>query len=320
MDSATSLTNSGSFGALQSGNKSGPAASTVLTAGGKSDYYVDFPYGNDGTNGRGYFTADPATDDSAAIFNNNESYTFEFFIKIGQQYSNSNPFTIFRIGSSGSEFMQAYVFAPYDSQPGKLAFLMSGTSTNIGLTSSIRVDDNAWHHIAIVHTASTKTDMYIDGTLNQTLSHGSFGQQYKIFDRFLLGKNFSLTSRKMPFCHQSVLVKTDILKKKLFKITYKIAADFDLFYRLFKDKKNFYYLDCVISKIVTGGISDKKRLSCLLEYFHIFYKNKNYCNIFLLFFDLIYFILISSIKKILNEKLIQKILIFKYTIKNQIKN
>jgi glycosyltransferase involved in cell wall biosynthesis len=142
----------------------------------------------------------------------------------------------------------------------------------------------------------------------------------KLFDRFLSGKNFSLTSTIMPFCHQSVLVRTDILKKKLFKITYKIAADFDLFYRLFKDNKKFYYLDCVISKIVTGGISDKKRLSCLLEYFHIFYKNKNYCNIFLLFFDLIYFFLISSIKKMLNEKLIKKILIFKYTIKNQIKN
>jgi len=184
MDSATSLTNSGSFGALQSGTKSGPAASTVLTAGGKSDYYVDFPYGNDGTNGRGYFNADPATDDSAAIFNNNESYTFEFFIKIGQQYSNSNPFTIFKMGSSGSEYMTASVNAPYAANPGALAFLMSGTSTNLGLTSSIRVDDNAWHHIALVHTASTKTEMYIDGTLNQTLSHGSFGQQYKLFDRY----------------------------------------------------------------------------------------------------------------------------------------
>ena len=38
-----------------------------------------------------------------------------------------------------------------------------------------------------------------------------------------------------------------------------------------KDNKKFYYLDCVISKIVTGGISDKKRLSCLFECFHIFY-------------------------------------------------
>ena len=114
--------------------------------------------------------------------------------------------------------------------------------------------------------------------------------------------------------------KNRYLKKKLFKITYKIAADFDLFYRLFKDKKKFYYLDCVISKIITGGISDKKRLNCLLEYFHIFYKDKNYLNIFLLFFDLIYFLLSIFFIKILNEKLIQKILIFKYTIKNQIKN
>ena len=56
------------------------------------------------------------------------------------------------------------------------------------------------------------------------------------------------------------------------------------------------------------------------EYFHIFYKDRNYLNTFLLFFDLIYFLLSSFLKKILNENLIQKILIFKYTIKNQIKN
>ena len=79
-------------------------------------------------------------------------------------------------------------------------------------------------------------------------------------------------------------------------------------------------MDSAISKTITGGISDKKRFICLLEYFHIFYKDRNYLNTFLLFFDLIYFLLSSFLKKILNENLIQKILIFKYTIKNQIKN
>ena len=79
-------------------------------------------------------------------------------------------------------------------------------------------------------------------------------------------------------------------------------------------------MDSAISKTITGGISDRKRLGCLLEYFHIFHKDRNYLNTFLLFFDLIYFLLSSFLKKILNENLIQKILIFKYTIKNQIKN
>jgi glycosyltransferase involved in cell wall biosynthesis len=142
----------------------------------------------------------------------------------------------------------------------------------------------------------------------------------KLFDRFLVGKKFSTNSIKMPFSHQSVFVRTEIVKKKLFNTKYKIAADFDLFYKLFKKDKKFYYFDSAISKIITGGISDRERLSCLFEYFHIFYKDKNYLNIFLLFFDLIYFLLSIFFKKILNEKLIQKILIFKYTIKNQIKH
>jgi glycosyltransferase involved in cell wall biosynthesis len=155
---------------------------------------------------------------------------------------------------------------------------------------------------------------------NAEIVYGDTIVKNKLFDRFLLGKKFSTISTKMPFCHQSVFVKTEILKKKLFNTKYKIAADFDFFYKLFKKNKKFYYLDSAISKTITGGISDRKRFSCLLEYFHIFYKDRNYLNTFLLFFDLIYFLLSSFLKKVLNENLIQKILIFKYTIKNQIKN
>ena len=157
-------------------------------------------------------------------------------------------------------------------------------------------------------------------TENADIVYGDTIVKNKLFDRFLLGKKFTTVSTKMPFCHQSVFVKTEILKKKLFKTKYKIASDFDFFYKLFKKNKKFYYLDSAISKTITGGISDKKRFICLLEYFHIFYKDRNYLNTFLLFFDLIYFLLSSFLKKILNENLIQKILIFKYTIKNQIKN
>lgn len=155
---------------------------------------------------------------------------------------------------------------------------------------------------------------------NADIIYGNTIIKSKLFNRLMAGETFSFNSTKMPFCHQSVFVRTIILKKTLFNTKYKIAADFDFFYKLFKNNKKFFYLDSVISKIITGGISDKKRLRCLFEYFDIFYKNKNYLNISLLFLDLLYFFLSSFIKKILNEKLIHKILLLKYTIKNQIKN
>jgi hypothetical protein len=183
--SASALTNAGTFGAPVSANRVGPAAGAVLTAGGKSNNYINFPYGNDLTNGRAYFTIDPTSgDDSAANFSHNQSWTFETFFKIGQVYSNSNPFGLFRVNSSGQEYMYAYVNPPYVANPGKLIFQMNGATALINLTSTNRLDDNAWHHLAIVHTSNTGTALYIDGTLNENLTHSAFGQQYKLFDRY----------------------------------------------------------------------------------------------------------------------------------------
>jgi hypothetical protein len=196
--SASALTNSGSFGALVSGNRQGSANGAVLTAGGKSGDYINFPYGNNATNGLTYFAVDPATDDSAAIFSHSQNWTFEFFFKIGQVYSNSNPLYIFNMGSSGSELISAFVNAPYAANPGKLVVFMTGVSTNLSITSTNRLDDNAWHHVAIVHTANTGTALYVDGALNQNLTHGSFGNQYKIFDRYsnlLIGSGSSPSSQ-----------------------------------------------------------------------------------------------------------------------------
>jgi len=185
MDSASAQTNSGSFGALVSGNRSGPAAGAVLTSGGKSGDYVNFPYGNDATNGRTYFQINPEDgSDNAAIFSHNQSWTFEFFFKIGQVYSNSNPFTIFTMQSSGSEYIRAWINPPYVSNPGKLIFQMTGTSTTLNWTSTNRLDDDAWHHAAFVHTASSGSVLYIDGTANDTQTHSSVGNQYKLFDRY----------------------------------------------------------------------------------------------------------------------------------------
>ena len=46
----------------------------------------------------------------------------------------------------------------------------------------------------------------------------------------------------MPFSHQSCFVKTNILKQNLFKIDYKLAADFHLFVKCNIRRKNFHYL------------------------------------------------------------------------------
>jgi hypothetical protein len=201
--SATKLTNVGTFGQPISANRVGPAAGAVLTPGGASNKFINFPNGNNASTGQVYFNIDPtSSDDSAAIFGHSQNWTFEFLFKIGQVYSNSNPFTIFRVGSSGSEEMKAFVSPPYAANPGKLTWYMTGVSTNLSLGSTNRLDDNAWHHVAVVHTANSKTELFVDGTLNQSLTHSSFGNQYKLFDRY---SNISLGANSSALSTESFL-------------------------------------------------------------------------------------------------------------------
>ncbi len=139
-----------------------------------------------------------------------------------------------------------------------------------------------------------------------------------IYKRSLFGKKLKHLSTKMTFSHQSVFVKTKILKKNIFNTKYKIASDFDLFQKLMKRDKLFYHFNFFISKISTGGISDVRRFRCLFEYFQIFLANKKFVNIFLLLFDILYLTFRSLLIKIISKKLFNKLLLSKYRLLDQI--
>ena len=176
-----------------SANRSGPSAGVVSeSTGGKSGGYFNFPYGNDSTNGRAYFRVDPTSgsDDSAAYFDPSANWTIEFFVKYAETYSNSDNFNIFSAqGSNASAFIESYIPAPYLQDGNKLRVRYGGSQATRNLTSTSSIADNAWHHVAIVNTASSggiggDTKLYVDGTLNQTstTAPGSYG--YTILDRY----------------------------------------------------------------------------------------------------------------------------------------
>lgn len=51
----------------------------------------------------------------------------------------------------------------------------------------------------------------------------------------------------LPFCHQSSLTSTEILKKNKFNLTYKLCADYNLFYSLYKERIDFQQIPLTIS-------------------------------------------------------------------------
>jgi glycosyltransferase involved in cell wall biosynthesis len=128
--------------------------------------------------------------------------------------------------------------------------------------------------------------------------------------------NSSVFSKKtilMPFCHQSTIVKTDIVKKNKFSLKYKYSSDFDFFIKCFLKNRKFYKSNLIISRVIANGLSDKNRQKVYNENIQIL-KHYNY-NFFFIFKMLLFKLLTlakDSFKFILPKKLIMIILKFKY--------
>jgi glycosyltransferase involved in cell wall biosynthesis len=101
----------------------------------------------------------------------------------------------------------------------------------------------------------------------------------------------------MPFCHQAAIVKTQLMKEYRFNANYKIAADFDLFQRLIKDKKEFKYENTTIALFEGGGISSQMNRLYVREYLSVIFKNKinYYWPYFLIKFTII--LLVSNFRR-----------------------
>lgn len=129
-----------------------------------------------------------------------------------------------------------------------------------------------------------------------------------------VSKNIS----NMPFCHQSVLCKSSLLKKKLFNLEYHICSDFDFILNCVLSNKRFKYYPNLISTVEAGGLSDTRRFKAHFEYFKILTRNSNFKKSYLPF--LISFSLLclkTIIKKILPNYLNKKIIKMKYKSKNK---
>jgi len=71
---------------------------------------------------------------------------------------------------------------------------------------------------------------------------------------------------KMPFCHQSSLVKTSLLKNRRFDLQYKIAADYDLFCQMYREGKKFRIFNQSIAVFDDCGVSSTNKSQMLNEF------------------------------------------------------
>lgn len=97
-------------------------------------------------------------------------------------------------------------------------------------------------------------------------------------DKEEIRKTTSLKRIKVgiPFCHQCVFVKTKLQQQYLFNTNYKICADYDFFYTLYKKGFSFKYKELIIAKYLAGGLSSNV-ISLYLEEWRVSgWKNSFY--------------------------------------------
>ena len=113
-------------------------------------------------------------------------------------------------------------------------------------------ESNDWHE-------TSKYDVIYGNTRIFDI-HGSF---------IILGRNIRLMKIKMPFCHQSCIMRTKILRSNPFDLKYKISADYNLFYHLYLKKFKFKYINKTISNYNNEGYSQKNELKMYKENYQI---------------------------------------------------
>ena len=148
---------------------------------------------------------------------------------------------------------------------------------------------------------------------NKDILFGNTFVKNKGVNYFSHGKFFSKKTICMPFCHQSVLVKTSIIKKNKFSLKYRYASDFDFFLRCFARKKIFYDSKLTIATVLAQGLSDNSRQKVYSENIKIL-SNHNYGFFIIaqLWLLKLFNIIKDCIKYFLPQNIIFLLLKFKY--------
>ena len=78
----------------------------------------------------------------------------------------------------------------------------------------------------------------------------------------------------MPFSHQSLFVKTSIMKMEPYNTSYHLASDHDFIVRMYHNKRVFQHIDRTISVFAAGGFAHSNTLLMYVESIKILLENK----------------------------------------------
>lgn len=96
--------------------------------------------------------------------------------------------------------------------------------------------------------------------------YGDTNQIYKVGSVIKKALPLERISEHLPFCHQSCFTRRSLLIQYPYSLKYKIASDYEFYYKMYTDNKVFYYSAVTISNYyIESGISSN-RLSNYKEF------------------------------------------------------
>lgn len=92
----------------------------------------------------------------------------------------------------------------------------------------------------------------------------NYNNEFKIKRK---AKNINKIWKGMICSHQSMFIKNNLIKKLKFNKNNLIVADYEFMLKALKNQANFQYINKVVSEVISGGMSDKKRLKVIKDYY-----------------------------------------------------
>ena len=105
-------------------------------------------------------------------------------------------------------------------------------------------------------TYKTISDIFRNKTYTSDIIFGDVLNHYEWGYVRVEGRNFQGKESRMPFCHQSVFVRSEILRNHRFDENYKVSADHKQFYQLYQEGYKFEHIDIIVSIFDTTGVSN----------------------------------------------------------------
>lgn len=100
--------------------------------------------------------------------------------------------------------------------------------------------------------------------IDAQLIYGDYQVRFESYKKIILAKPLSQAWTRITICHQSIIYKTELVKKNPYSGKY-ITSDFEQLYKLYQQKNKFFYLGFALADYSDDGVSAKAKISIARE-------------------------------------------------------